>query len=91
MPLHHCMHPDCRMLPGLPSRTENYLTLSLENFGSFFHVRVGYTNRRECRLIERGYERAALFSWERSVRAIHETYMSVIDVGPKEGPKRATH
>ncbi len=43
------------------------------------------------RLIERGYERAASFSWERSVRAIHETYMSVIEAGPGDGQKRATH
>ena len=42
-------------------------------------------------LIERGYQRAKMFSWERSVRAIHETYMSVLKVDPKEGQKRAAH
>ena len=36
------------------------------------------------RLVERGLERAASFSWERSVRAIHETYMSVLEVEDSE-------
>jgi glycosyltransferase involved in cell wall biosynthesis len=40
-------------------------------------------------LVERGLERAAAFSWERSVRSIHAGYMKVLG-RPVPAPAEAT-